>query len=269
MIVKTNIGKSFGVNVSYLTQDEKKYEVIHAEGVRMDKPENMVKDFNYQRKMNPNLGQAVWHSSFSFSHADKGKVTNELIKNIAEDYAKKVGLDQYAVIRHNDTKHEHFHFIGNRVNEQGKSVSDKFSASRGVEFSKAIEQKYNLDQDKEKHIEKTNFQKLSPEQKTKYEIYQAIKQELPKCSSIYDLQRNLQDKNIETNIHAQSTGRVSGISFRKNDLNFKGSEIDKNFSVNNLKQTIFKALDLSKNINPNIITKTLRKGLDMSQGMGY
>lgn len=276
MIIKTKIGKSFGGCVNYLTEKDRA-EILQAEGVRMDTAEHMTADFNQVRKINPDLGKAVWHASVSFPEADRGKVTDELMKNIAKDYADKFGLEQYAVIKHNDAKHEHFHIVGNRVKYDGKTVSDKFCASRGVELSKRLELKYELSQVKGKEISKTNVQALHGHDKAKYEIYGAIQKELPSCKSVGELSEKLKTHGIETLLKTQSTGRVYGISFSKGSECFKGSEIDKKFSIGNINKNIEN--NVSKTLenttmntivntvpglkaNPISIIKKVSKGLD-------
>ena len=246
MIIKTKIGKSFGGCVRYNLEKEKA-EILHTEGLRMDSPQHMIDDFNYVRKANPNLGKAVWHTSISFSPDDKGKVSDQLMKDIASDYADKFGLEQYAVIRHNDALHEHFHIIGNRVKYNGQTVSDQFSAGRGVELSHKLEKKYNLAQalEKGKRIERVHLDKLHGHDKAKYEIYEAIQKELPSCRSITELQAKLQVQGISTELKIQSTGRVYGVSFAKGEEYFKGSEIDKKFGINNLTQIIENTLKKS------------------------
>ena len=107
--------------MNYLTGKEKA-EILHVEGVSMDNPQQMIDDFNFLRKTNPDLGKAVWHASFSFAPEDKGKVSEQLMKDIAKDYADKFGLEQYAVVKHNDTRHEHFHIVANQVKYDGKTV---------------------------------------------------------------------------------------------------------------------------------------------------
>jgi hypothetical protein len=239
LIIKTKIGKSFGGCVNYLTGKEKA-EILHVEGVSMDNPQQMIEDFNFLRKTNPDLGKAVWHASFSFAPEDKGKVSEQLMKDIAKDYADKFGLEQYAVVKHNDTRHEHFHIVANRVKYDGKTVSDQYCAGRGAEFSKRLEKKYELTpaQEKGKRINLTNEQKLKGADKVKYEIYQAINKELPSCRSIEELQTKLQTHGINTELKTQKTGRVYGVSFAKGAECFKGSEIDKSFGINNLTKTL-------------------------------
>jgi len=276
MIIKTSIGRSFGGCVGYVTE-KKDAEILHVEGVRMDTPKHMTEDFNQVRKINPDLGKAVWHASVSFPEVD-GKVSNELMKDIAKDYADKFGLEQYAVIRHHDGKNEHFHVIGNRVKYDGKTVSDQFCAGRGVELGKRLEIKYKLSTDKSKHLSKTNLQALHGRDKAKYEIYEAIQKHLPSCKSMAELKSKLKANGIDTELKVQSTGRIYGVSFAKGKEPFKGSEIDKAFGINNLTKTIennvSKAVTIGKNVTtPGVnqvidVVKSITPKIDKGQSFG-
>ncbi len=231
MHIKTKTGKSFGGCVRYCMEKEKA-EVLYTEGLRMDTPAHMTDDFNLVRKVNPDLGKAVWHTSVSFAPEDTGKVTDEMMISIAKDYAAKFKLEQYAIIRHKDTDHEHFHIIANRVGYDGHTVSDQYCGSRGEELAKRLEKKYELHHQQGKRLEKTHKEKLHGKDKAKYEIYEAVHKELPNSKSMEDLQNKLQTHGINTVIKDQ------GLSFAKGLQHFKASAIDKNFGLKNMVKTI-------------------------------
>lgn len=264
MIVKVKVGSSFGGCVGYnLGRDGA--EILHAEGVRIDTPQHMTEDFNHIRKLNPDLGKAVWHTSISFAPEDV--VTPELMQSIAKDYVDKFGLEQYAVIRHTDQGQQHFHIVGNRVKFNGKTVSDQYSAQRGVELSGRLEKKYNLTEAKSvgKRLNLTHEDKLTGATKVKYEIFKAVNQELPKSKSLDELKTNLAARGIETELKAKD-GKVYGIAFAKNGKAFSGSAIDKTLGF----QKIIHALEsVLKNAIPGVsqVTKVLRIGKGLTQGM--
>lgn len=253
--------------MNYLTEKEKA-EILHVEGVRMDEPQHMIDDFNHVRKINPDLSKAVWHTSVSFPEVDRGKISDELMKDIAKQYADKFGLEQYAVIRHHDAKHEHFHIVANRVKYSGLTADDSFCAGRGVEWGKRMEKKLGLSQEKVKHLELTNKEALRGSTKVKYEIYEAIQKELPSCKNLQELQEKLKPYGIDTQIHKQSTGRESGISFSKAGLDFKGSQIDKKCSIGNINKTLENTMKLSQLPTPGLnqvmnVAKVIKKGIKM------
>lgn len=233
MIIKVSIGKSFGGCSRYLLEKEKG-EVLKAEGVDATNSQTLTDGFNRTRILNRDLGKAVWHTSISFAPEDK--VTNELMVNIAKDYVDKFKLEQYAVIRHHDGKREHFHIIANRVRGDGTTVSDQFSAGRGVELSHRLEKKYELTQSLTvgKRLELTNIDKLKGATKIKYDILAAVKNELPKCKNFEQLHGNLKAHGIAMDIKKHDSGNVFGVTFGKGSTVFKGSEIDKTLGAKQL-----------------------------------
>ena len=69
MIGKIAIGSSFGGVIRY-AMEKQKASLLMAEGVRTGEVRFMIKDFNMQRKMNPDLTKAVGHISLSWSMQD-------------------------------------------------------------------------------------------------------------------------------------------------------------------------------------------------------
>jgi hypothetical protein len=52
------------------------------------------------------------------------------------------------------------------------------------------------------------------------------------------LKKDLAEQGIETRLQVQSTGRINGISFRKNEIAIKGSAVDRNYSYMKLQRKL-------------------------------
>src|SRR5690606_25588442 len=102
-------------------------EILTAEGVRMQNVAAMIQDFNMQRKMRPGLGKAAGHLVLSWSSEDLPKLDNKIMAERAEEYMEKMNIrnTQYIIVRHHDRKHPHIHIIYNRVDNEGRTISDK------------------------------------------------------------------------------------------------------------------------------------------------
>lgn len=87
----------------------------------------------------------VYHLSLSISPEDRGKLNDEKFRDIAGEYLEKLGLkdNQYIVVKHNDTDHEHIHIVVNRVRD-GKAANLGNDYKKLVDFDREIEQKYGL-----------------------------------------------------------------------------------------------------------------------------
>jgi len=134
MIGKVITGKSFGGCIRYVVQKHDAL-ILGAAGVRMRQVNQIINDFNLQRKYNPNLGKAVGHIALSWSVNDLSKLNDEVMVSMAKEYLQKMNIQdtQYLIVKHRDKDHPHLHIVYNRVNNNGKTISDKFEKQRNVQ----------------------------------------------------------------------------------------------------------------------------------------
>ena len=77
--------------------------------------------------------------------------------------------------------------------------------------------------------------RLREPDKSKYEIYNAVKNESGKSKNWQQLQERLAEKGITIQFkYKGQTSEIQGISFSKGEYTFKGSEIDRSFSFSKL-----------------------------------
>ena len=78
-------------------------------------------------------------------------------------------------------------------------------------------------------------ERLREPDKTKYAIYDAIRNCLPGCKSWGDLEKRLQERGITTKFkYCGNTDQRQGVLFSKNGYTFSGSKIDRAFSFSKL-----------------------------------
>ena len=239
MIGKVSIGKTFKGCVNYVMGKDGA-EVLYAHGVRSESILYATRDFDAVRKQNPGISNAVWHTSISFAHQDK--VDDKLMLDVAHDYLKQLNLDsnQYLVVKHTDTRHQHMHIISNRVGFEGNVVSDRWCKNRTARACDLMEEKYNLTVAREQGKSVSN-DKRGDVKKAKEEVSTAINQSLKSGISDYTtLKKDLNEKGIDLQLQKQSTGRINGVTFKKGDLILKGSAIGKEFSYKHLLQSLEK-----------------------------
>ncbi len=65
---------------------------------------------------------------------------------ICNEYLDKIGLDQnqFLMVRHHDTEHQHVHIISNRICYDGGIVSDNWCKNRTAQICDQLEMKYGL-----------------------------------------------------------------------------------------------------------------------------
>jgi hypothetical protein len=227
MIGKVMIGSSFGGVVRY-TMQKQQATLLLAEGVRAEQIRTMIDDFNMQRKLNPDLTKAVGHISLSWSKEDAARLTPDNMKQRALEYMEKMKITgtQFILVEHRDKNHPHLHIIYNRVNNEGKTISDRFQKER-------ITLKYGYHLGKGK--EQVNRQQLKGADKIRYELYDGIKAASAGAQSWNELSAKLEKQGIELIFKYKSgTSEIQGVSFTKGGLQFKGSKIDRSLSFGKL-----------------------------------
>ena len=230
MIGKVVIGKTFGGCVSYVVQ-KKDAEILYGEGIRTENKDTMIHDFNMQRKVKPTLGRAVGHISLNWSIHDKANLTPEVMLSVAQEYLIKMKIKdtQVLIVQHKDKSHPHLHIIYNRVDNQGKVVSDHYQYKRNLVACKelTLEQGFHLSKGKTT----VNREQLKGADKVKYQLYDIIKSAKLTSQSWGQFESAIASHNITIQFkYKGKTDQVQGISFRLGNHTFKGSEVDRSFS---------------------------------------
>lgn len=245
MIGKISTGKSFRGCLGYLHEgrlqhsqelqleemEKKQAEVIHYNNCFGSKKQ-VVKQLVEVSKLNPNLAKPVFHASLSFAHSDGELLNKQQKADIAIAMAEKFGFDknQFVVITHADTAHEHIHIVANRVGYDGKTASDSNSYKRMAEFCRETERAYKLT----RVLSPNRF--LKPEQRIakakridnrKELLAQTLEWAIGKSATIGQVKARMEKQGYQVEL-----GR--GIAFTdEQQVRFKGSEVG--FSLADIK----------------------------------
>ena len=127
-----------------------------------------------QRKMNPNLKNAVGHVILSWSPHDRNQLNSDIMLKDAKDYMGKMNISntQFLIVEHSDRSHPHLHIIYNRVNNEGRTISNNNLWKRNIQVTQSItkENKYYYAPGKED----INRGRLKGKDKIKLEIFDAV-----------------------------------------------------------------------------------------------
>ena len=209
-------------------------EPLGSRGLRNDSIDHIVESFRTQASLNP-ITKPVTHISLDFSAYDKERLTNKMMLQIADEYLNLMGYGntQVLIVRHHDREHPHLHLVLNRIDGNGKRISDKNERVRNAKVCRELSNKYGLYIAPNKDNVKRH--RLREPDKTKYEIYDAIRECLPKCRNWNDLTTALRKQGIDTEFKRKgSTSTIEGVKFSKNGYTFSGSRVDKAFSYSKL-----------------------------------
>lgn len=191
--------------------------------------------FRWQCLLNPDVAKPVGHIALSFKPEDAPRLTDAFMARLAEEYLELMGIrnTQFIVVRHHGTDNPHCHIVFNRVNFDGKVISDSNDFKRNEKVTKMLKDKYSLTYSEGKQSVKT--EKLHASEKVKYEIYRAVKEALRSADTWKEFQNKLLKMGVEMEFkYKENTNEVQGIRFIKNGLSFKGSGIDRSFSWSRL-----------------------------------
>lgn len=220
MIAKIINSKSSCNLLSYLL--EKEHEIVNAKGVLPNlNIEEFKKSFKSNNHLNKRVQNTTSHIILSFPRSD---VVEYKLNNIIHDLVNEIFPlnEMWLAIKHPDTDtHQHLHIAINKITSNGKVLNDSNSALRAIEFCRQLEATYDL--------QKVHNDRLPDGNSQKKHIKDIIDCSLNMSTNYQDFVTQLLKKDIVCK-------RGRGITFinKKNGVQFKGSAIGREYSLNNL-----------------------------------
>ena len=235
MIGKLKKGSSFGGCIRYVTgKDEAK--IIASDGVLLGTNAEITQSFELQRQLNPRIKKPVGHIALSFKPEDKPRLTDEFMAKIALEYMQMMGITktQFIIVRHHNTDNPHCHIVYNRINNEGKLISDRNDYRRNEQVTKALKSKYGLTYGTDKS--NTNTRKLRNAERAKYEIHNAVKDALKGADCWQKFKSELAKRGVHLEFvyMDKEQTKVQGIRFCKDGYSFKGTQISRDYSFGKL-----------------------------------
>lgn len=238
MIGKVIIGKSFAGCIAY-NLERAEADLLEVRGVRETSIKDMIHDFNMQRKLNPELGQAVGHIVLSWSVKDKSKLSPAIMVERAKEYMGKMKIKdtQYVIVQHTDRAHPHLHLIYNRVDNNGRTITDRYQKVNNAKVCKEITLRYGYHLSEGKAA--VNRHRLRGADRAKYEMNDTIQAAVRLARSFQYLEVMLRQQGIQVHYkYLAGSDTAQGISFSKGAIRLKGSEIDRSLSYGKIRLQI-------------------------------
>lgn len=204
---------------------------------------------------------------------------------LALEYMEKMGIKntQFIIARHLDKEHPHCHIVYNRVDNDGRCVSDSYEYYRSNAICKELKKKYGLTFGENK--DKVKVDRLKGRSKTRQEIYLAVQAAKRTAKDWTSFQRALAQKGISVRKKfRRGTTEVEGLSYIKDGQKFKASQVDRDGKCSY--DTICNALDRNKNRQahpsasaprpmqqqpkqaPSATAKIIEAGADIAESLG-
>jgi len=241
MIGKIAIGRGFGGALRYALAEDKGY--LLDSNMAGETARELAAEFGALRELRPNLHRAVLHASLSL---DPGETLSDAQwREIGQRYLHGMGFtdNQYVLIRHTDTAHEHVHLIANRITYRGEVVSDSQNYPRQEAVLRQIEQEYDLTQVMASHqaerraltqgeIEMTL---RTGEPSTRQQLQELCRAAARDCHGFADYMTRLEAAGVELIPVIQLEGaKIAGLSYRLDGVVMKGSDLGKAYTPTGL-----------------------------------
>ena len=281
-------GSCFSGCVEYalaLKEKNKEARLLYSEGLLTDTPKDIIDGFECQRHLNSRVQHWCGHISLSYSPKDAERMDDDFMVKLALEYMDKMGIKntQFIIVRHLDKEHPHCHIVYNRVDNNGKCVSDSFEYYRNNEICDEMKRKYGLTYGENK--DNVKAQSLKGRPKIRQEIYLAVQAAKRSAKDWTTFQRELAQKGITVRKKfRRGSTEVDGLSYFKDGQKFKASQVDRNGRCSY--DVICKALDRNKKRQsqptspspkpmrqqpkqePSAVGKVLEAGADLTEGLG-
>ena len=156
---------------------------------------------------------------------------------IALEYMRMMGITdtQFIIVRHHNTDNPHCHIVYNRINNDGKLISDRNDYRHNEQVTKVLKSKYGLTYGTDKS--NTNTRKLRNAERAKYEIHNAVKDALKGADSWQKFKNELAKRGVLLELVYKDKERrtkVQGIRFSNDGYSFKGTQISRDYSFGKL-----------------------------------
>jgi hypothetical protein len=233
MVVKINYRQSFARTVGYAFKSSKSPEVV-AGNMSLSTPDGIINEFTTLADKNTRCKTPVAHLAFSLAEGESLKQPEweSFCRKVAADY----GFDQYVAVKHGDTSCEHIHFIGNRIQLNGKAVSTSNDRYRMRELCHRAEKEFSLQSTPERsdlsRVSKNELEKASRlyrEGKTRLPVPQrlAIAEQAKafafQSRSLEEFTGLCQKAGITVHWRKSQDGKLSGISFASGKARISGT----------------------------------------------
>lgn len=249
--------RSFSRATNYVFKDGRS-EVIDSRGIIATDPLSAASCFNVQAMLRPEIKSPVGHICISFHPDDTSRLTNELMVEICKSYMAGMGIKdtQYLIVRHYDTEHPHMHLVYNRIDDNGKLISDKMSYIKNERVCKQLKTEYGLTFSPGK--QNVKLERLRSKDRKRYEMFHDVKNALDGASSFIDFQQRLSRVGINATLKTTASGNVQGITFNRDGYSIKGSKLDRSLSA-------AKILDRLKTVEKTMHEKVEHKSIEAGQ----
>lgn len=206
-------------------------------------PEELAAEFGIARQLRPNLKVAVFHATLSVDSTEKLEDSEENDQRwlaIAANYMKAMEFDnnQYAVVKHSDTEHDHIHIVASRICLDGGVVDDSWDYYKSQETIRQLERNYNLETvtpcwETDKRAQTTGEHrqlKSKGNKSVRVQLQDLIDEVTQDNPSMPEFVERLQQQGVEVQVTQTGIGFSQGISYNLDGVALSGTQLGKAYT---------------------------------------
>lgn len=240
MVSKAKSIRGSIASIDYILNDKENgmAQILDKNGIVGNNGKEIIQEFRLTQEANTRCQKNT--ISAVISPSDERKFTPNQMKQIGQEWLKQMRLDknQYLMTLHNSTGKPHIHIIANRIDNAGKAYKDNFISLKGQKVAENMAKKLGLKTAKE--VEKIN-KEITKEQLKPIvsKIRSAHNFATKKAYDFSEYKDLMHGKGINVIPTINKQGQLKGMKFlhRQSGLEFKSSQIGKDYGVKNLLQS--------------------------------
>ena len=214
-------------------------------------PEELAAEFGIARQLRPNLKVAVFHATLSVDRTEKLEDSEENDQRWlarAANYMKAMEFDnnQYAVVKHSDTEHDHIHIVASRIRLDGGVVDDSWDYYKSQEIIRQLERNYSLETvtpswETDKRAQTTGenrYLQSKGNKSVRVQLQDLIDEVTQDNPSMPEFVERLQQQGVEVQVGLTRTGIgfSKGISYNLDEVALSGTQLGKAYTFSGLQK---------------------------------
>jgi hypothetical protein len=212
-------------------------------------PEELAAEFGIARQLRPNLKVAVFHATLSVDSTEKLEDSEENDQRwlaISANYMKAMEFDnnQYAVVKHSDTEHDHIHIVASRLCLDGGVVDDSWDYYKSQETIRQLERNYNLETvapswEADKRAQTTGehrYLQSKGNKSVRVQLQDLIDEVTQDNPSMPEFVERLQQQGVEVQVGLTRTGFSKGISYNLDGVALSSTQLGKAYTFSGLQK---------------------------------
>lgn len=240
-------------------------EVIDKHYVVGDTSKEIKQEFKITQDLNQRAKNKDISIVLSPEPADGKTLTNKDYRAIADDYLKKMNLQdhQSLVVKHTDKAHTHLHIYVNRIDNNGKAYNDSYISKKTQNIADEIAQERGLT--RASLVKEFNKEMTKDLRQQIFDKHKAVLEHRPKDFKSYS--ELMQSSGVKVVPTINKAKQLQGYRLEFNGHSFKASEVHRSMTLSKMGVNTKLTKAIKPKIGSKIGSKALSKGLGVAANL--